>query len=107
MTRWMATAVLFLTVGSVALLAAQAWAAGEVDPADINPLADTVGWILAVPIARIFGAALVILAVAAFGHGAPGVGMLLTLLAGMVFVGPQVVKTVILHAAELGVTGGP
>lgn len=95
--------VLMVTLGVMLLIVVEAVAAeGGVDPAEIVPLADTVGWLLAVPGARLFGVALVLLACGAVARGHVGGAVVLIFFAGLVFIGPDAVRRVITHAALAG-----
>jgi Mn2+/Fe2+ NRAMP family transporter len=92
--------VLMIVLGVMLLLVAEAVAAdGGVDPADIFPLADTLGWLLAVPGARLFGVGLLLLACGAWARGQVGGAVFLVFFAGLVFIGPDAVRRVITHAA--------
>lgn len=81
------------------LIIAPVWAVGEVDPAEITPLAHTLGGLLAVPIARLFAALLLVLGGVALAHQRAGLGLLLIVLSGCVLVGPAFVRIVIGRAA--------
>jgi hypothetical protein len=70
-----------------------------VDPADITPVANLVGGLLAVPGARLLAALCVILAVLALTHGRGGLCLFLVIVAGVVLVAPVVIKAVVLHVA--------
>jgi hypothetical protein len=95
--------LLMITLGVMLLVVAAAVAAeGGVDPAEIVPLADTVGWLLAVPGARLFGVALLLLACGAVACGHIGGAVVLVVFAGLVFIGPDAVRHVIMHAALAG-----
>lgn len=74
------------------------YAAG-VDPADILPLAEVTGGLLAVPIARLAAALCVTLAVLSLARGRGGVCLFLVVLAGMVLVAPAIVKAVVWRVA--------
>jgi Mn2+/Fe2+ NRAMP family transporter len=103
MTRRTWVGVLLLALGMMLLVVADAVAAaGEVDPADIFPLANTAGWLLAVPGARLFGVALLLLACGAGARGQVGGAVVLVFFAGLVFIGPDAVRRVITHAALAG-----
>ena len=73
--------------------------AGSVDPADITPLAELVGGLLAVPVARLFAALCVILAVLSLARGLGSVCLWLMMLAGIVLVAPAIVKAVVWRVA--------
>jgi hypothetical protein len=75
------------------------WPIGEVDPADINPLANLLGEILAVPLARMLAALCCVLAILALARGHGGACLLLVVLAGLILVGPTVMKAVVERAA--------
>ena len=89
----------FLVVWNSLLLIAPVWAVGEVDPAEIAPLAQTLGGLLAVPIARLLAALLLVLGGVALAHQRAGLGLLLIVLSGCVLVGPAFVRIVIGRAA--------
>ena len=89
--------VVGLVVGLLLPLAI-AHAAG-VDPADITPLAELVGGLLAVPVARLFAALCVILAVLSLARGLGSVCLWLMMLAGIVLVAPAIVKAVVWRVA--------
>jgi hypothetical protein len=92
--------MLLIVLGVTFLVVAAAVAAeGGVDPADIVPLANTVGWLLAVPGARLFGVGLLLLACGAVARGHVGGAVFLVFFAGLVFIGPDAVRRVITHAA--------
>ncbi len=92
--------MLLIALGVMLLVVAEAVAAdGGVDPADIFPLADTLGWLLAVPGARLLGVGLLLLACGAGARGQVGGAVLLVFFAGLVFIGPDAVRRVITHAA--------
>ncbi len=74
-------------------------AVSAVDPADITPVANLVGGLLAVPGARLLAALCVILAVLALSRGHGGVCLFLVIVAGVVLVAPVVIKAVVLHVA--------
>jgi hypothetical protein len=94
---------LIIALGVLLLVVAEAGAAdGGVDPADIVPLADTVGWLLAVPGARLLGVGLLLLACGAVARGHVGGAVFLVFFAGLVFIGPDAVRRVIMHAALAG-----
>lgn len=96
---------LMIALGITLLVVAEAVAAtGEVDPADIVPLANTMGWLLAVPGARLFGVGLLLLACGALARGHVGGAVFLVFFAGVVFIGPDAVRHIMTHAA---VTGNP
>jgi hypothetical protein len=73
--------------------------AAGVDPADVIPLAELVGGILAVPIARLFAALCVTFAVLAVAHGHGGLCLFLVVLAGLVLVAPAIVKAMVWQVA--------
>ena len=94
---------LLMALGVMLLVVATAVAAdGGVDPAEIFPLADTVGWLLAVPGARLFGVGLFLLACGAGARGQIGGAVVLLVFAGLVFIGPDAVRRVMTHAALAG-----
>lgn len=74
------------------------YAAG-VDPADITPLAEVTGGLLAVPVARLVAALCVILASVSLARGFSGVCLFLVVMAGVVLVGPAIVKAVVWRVA--------
>jgi len=74
-------------------------AMSAVDPADITPLANLLGGLLAVPGARLLAVLCVILAVLSLARGHGGLCLFLVILAGVVLVAPVVVKAVVLHVA--------
>ena len=86
------------------LIAASAWA--QVDPVDINPLADTLGSILAVPFARLFAGLLAIVACFAFLRQNGGVGVVLAILVGMILIGPAIIRIILSRVLITGGTGG-
>ena len=88
-----------LVVWGSLLPVAPVGAVGEVDPAEITPLAHTLGGLLAVPIARLFAALLIVLGCVACAHQRAGIGLLLIVLSGCVLVGPAFVRIVIGRAA--------
>jgi hypothetical protein len=105
MTRHAWVGYVMIILGMTLLVVANVIAApGEVDPADILPLADTVGWLLAVPGARLFGVTLLLLACGALARGQIGGAVFLVFFAGLIFIGPDAVRRIITHAA---VTGTP
>jgi len=81
------------------LLPANSWPVGEVDPADINPLANLLGELLAVPVARMLAALCCVVAILAWARGQGGACLVLVVLAGLILVGPTVVKAVVERAA--------
>jgi hypothetical protein len=84
----------------VALLLSLALAhAADVDPADILPLAEVTGGLLAVPVARLVAALCVTFAVLSLARGLSGVCLFLVVLAGVVLVGPVIVKAVVWRVA--------
>jgi len=91
---------LLLAVGAVVFLASWGWTAGEVEPGDINPLADLLGGILAVPLARMFAALCFILAFLALARGLGGTCLFLVILGGLVLIGPALMRTVVERAAQ-------
>lgn len=74
-------------------------AAGAVDSADITPLANLLGGLLAVAGARLLAALCAILAVLSLARGQGGLCLFLILLAGMVLVAPVLIKAVVTHVA--------
>jgi len=100
LTRRAFAAGLLLAVGAVVFLASWGWTAGEVDPGDINPLADLLGGILAVPLARMFAALCFILAFLALARGLGGTCLFLVILGGLVLIGPALMRTVVERAAQ-------
>lgn len=74
------------------------YAAG-VDPADILPLAEVTGGLLAVPGARLVAALCVTLAALSLARGLGGVCLFLVMLAGVVLVAPAIVKAVVWRVA--------
>ncbi len=70
-----------------------------VDPADITPLAEVTGGLLAVPVARLVAALCVTLAVLSLARGSSGVCLFLVVLAGVVLVAPVIVKAVVWRVA--------
>jgi type IV secretory pathway VirB2 component (pilin) len=107
MTRDRVQSSLPIALGLTLLLVTGAEAAAEVDPADIYPLANTLGWILAVPVARLFGVGLLVLACVAVARGREGTALVLCVFAGVVFLGPDAVTRIIGHAAHLASAAGP
>jgi len=91
---------LLLAVGAGVFLASWGWTAGEVDPGDINPLADLLGGILAVPLARMFAALCFILAFLALARGLGGACLFLVILGGVVLIGPALMRTVVERASQ-------
>ena len=73
--------------------------AAGVDPADITPLAEVTGGLLAVPVARVVAALCVTLAAVSLARGFSGVCLFLVMLAGVVLVGPAIVKAVVWRVA--------
>ena len=73
--------------------------AAGVDPADITPLAEVTGGLLAVPVARLVAALCVIFAALSLARGLSGVCVFLVVLAGVVLVGPVIVKAVVWRVA--------
>ena len=100
LTRRAFAAGLLLAVGAVVFLASWGWTAGEVEPGDINPLADLLGGILAVPLARMFAALCFILAFLALARGLGGTCLFLVILGGLVLIGPALMRTVVERAAQ-------
>ncbi len=100
LTRGAFTGGLLLAVGAVVFLTSWGWTAGEVDPGDINPLADLLGGILAVPLARMFAALCFILAFLALARGLGGTCLFLVILGGLVLIGPALMRTVVERAAQ-------
>jgi hypothetical protein len=70
-----------------------------VDPADITPLAEVTGGLLAVPVARLVAALCVTLAALSLARGLSGVCLFLVVLAGVVLLGPVIVKAVVWRVA--------
>jgi hypothetical protein len=81
------------------LVAVPLVAAGAVDPADITPLANLMGGLLAVAGARLLAALCAILAVLSLARGQGGLCLLLVMLAGIVLVAPVIIKAVVTHVA--------
>jgi len=100
LTRRAFAAGLLLAVGAAVFLASWGWTAGEVEPGDINPLADLLGGILAVPLARMFAALCFILAFLALARGLGGTCLFLVILGGLVLIGPALMRTVVERAAQ-------
>ena len=100
LTRGAFAGGLLLAFCAVVFLASWGWTAGEVDPGDINPLADLLGGILAVPIARMFAALCFILAFLALARGLGGTCLFLVILGGLVLIGPALMRTVVERAAQ-------
>jgi len=73
--------------------------AAGVDPADITPLAELVGGLLAIPVARLLAALCVILAALSLARGLSGLCLFLVMLAGVVLVAPAIVKAVVWRVA--------
>ena len=73
--------------------------AAGVDPADILPLAEATGGLLAVPVARLVAALCVTLAVLSLARGRGGVCLFLVVLTGMVLLAPAIVKAVVWRVA--------
>jgi len=88
----------FVVVVGLLLPCTIAQAAG-VDPTDVVPLAELVGGLLAVPIARLVAALCVTLAVLALARGLSGLCLFLVMLAGVVLVAPAIVKAVVWRVA--------
>jgi type IV secretory pathway VirB2 component (pilin) len=74
-----------------------AWAAPQVDPADITPLADLLGWLLAVPVSRLCAVGCAVRACFALTRGHGGRALLYVGLTGVVLAAPAIVKTVLTH----------
>ena len=72
-------------------------ATGAVDPADITPLANLVGGLLAVAGARLLAALCAILAVLSLARGQGGLCLFLVMLAGIVLVAPVIITAVVTH----------
>lgn len=75
---------------------------GAVDPADITPLANLLGGLLAVAGARLLAALCAILAALSLARGQGGLCLFLVLLAGVVLVAPVIIKAVVTHVAVAG-----
>ena len=94
------TVVLVLLMGVVfPHVAMPLVAAGAVDPADITPLANLLGGLLAVAGARLLAALCAILAVLSLARGHGGLCLFLVMLAGTVLVAPVIIKAVVTHVA--------
>src|SRR5581483_5382171 len=106
MTQREILAYLMIALGLALLFATQGMAASDVDPADINPLAEQLGWLLAVPGARLFAVGLLTLACLALAHH-PGSALLLFVLAGVVLIAPDAARQIIARAADLSGGVGP
>lgn len=74
-----------------------AWAAPQVDPADITPLADLLGWLVAVPVSRLCAVGCAVRACFALTRGHGGRALLYVGLTGVVLATPAIVKTVLTH----------
>lgn len=75
---------------------------GAVDPADITPVANLLGGLLAVAGARLLAALCAILAALSLARGRGGLCLFLVVLAGVVLVAPAIIKTVVTHVAVAG-----
>lgn len=73
--------------------------AAGVDPADIAPLAEVTGGLLAVPVARLVATLCVTLAAMSLARGFSGVCLFFVMLAGVVLVAPAIVKAVVWRVA--------
>ena len=93
------SSLILRTVVVVWAIALPSIVVSAVDPADITPVANLVGGLLAIPGARLLAALCVILAVLALTHGHGGVCLFLVIVAGVVLVAPVVIKAVVLHVA--------
>jgi hypothetical protein len=89
----------FVGCGVALLLSVTLAYAAGVDPADITPLAELTGGLLAVPIARLVAALCVTLAILSLARGRSGVCLFLVVLAGVVLVAPAMVKAVVWRVA--------
>ncbi|NOT56774.1 MAG: hypothetical protein HOP18_19415 [Deltaproteobacteria bacterium] len=74
-----------------------------VDPADITPVANLLGGLMAVAGARLVAALCVMLAALSLARSQGGLCLFLVMLAGIVLVAPVLIKAVVTHVA---VTGG-
>lgn len=74
-------------------------AVGAVDPADITPIANLLGGLLAVAGARLLAALCAMLAVLSLARGQGGLCLFLVMLAGLVLVAPVMIKAVVTHVA--------
>ena len=92
MNKGMLVAVLLT---DIMLLTMPAWAAPQVDPADITPLADLLGWLLAVPVSRLCAVGCAVRACFALTRGHGGRALLYVGLTGVVLAAPVIVKTVL------------
>jgi hypothetical protein len=72
---------------------------GAVDPADITPIANLLGGLLAVAGARLLAALCTLLAVLSLARGQGGLCLFLVMLAGLVLVAPVMIKAVVTHVA--------
>jgi hypothetical protein len=77
-------------------------AAAAVDPADITPVANLLGGLMAVAGARLLAALCAILAVLSLARGQGGRCLFLAMLAGIVLVAPVLIKAVVTHVAVAG-----
>lgn len=84
-------------LGSVLLGPLRAWAAPDVDPADITPLADLLGWLVAVPVSRLCAVGCAVRACFALTRGHGGRALFYVGLTGVVLAAPAIVKTVLSH----------
>ena len=73
--------------------------AAGVNPADVVPLAELVGGLLAVPVARLVAALCVTLAALSLARGLSGLCLFLVMLAGIVLVAPAIVHAVVWRVA--------
>ncbi len=84
-------------LSDIVLLTMPVWAAPQVDPADITPLADLLGWLLAVPVSRLCAVGCAVRACFALTRGQGGRALLYVGLTGVVLAAPAIVKTVLSH----------
>jgi hypothetical protein len=84
-------------LSDIVLLTMRVWAAPQVDPADITPLADLLGWLLAVPVSRLCAVGCAVRACFALTRGHGGRAFLYLGLTGVVLAAPAIVKTVLTH----------
>jgi len=96
---WIWSLIVFLGWVTCLLWPTHGWPIGEVDPADIDPFANLLGHILAVPVARMLAALCCIAALLALARGLGGACLLLVVLAGLILVGPTLVQAVVERAA--------
>ena len=89
--------VLGCVLSQVLLGVLQVWAAPDVDPADITPLADLLGWLVAVPVSRLCAVGCAVRACFALTRGHGGRALLYVGLTGVVLAAPAIVKTVLSH----------